>query len=65
LPAGAAAVAYLGSDPRQRPTQVAGLSLVGDVRDGRLRPQRATWWEGFELTTVDVPQSPPSVVLPD
>ena len=65
LPEGAAAVAHVGSDPKHRPTQVTGLSLVGQIAGGRLRPQRATWWEGFKLTTAAVSQSPPSLVLPD
>ena len=62
---GTPAVAHVGSDPHQRPTQVMGVSLIGAVDGGRLRPERATWWEGFRLTTVDVPQAPTSVVLPD
>ena len=64
-PEGTAAVAHVGSDPHQRPTQVVGLSLIGHVANGRLKAERATWWEGFKLTTVDVPQVPTSVVLPD
>ena len=64
-PAGATAIAHVGSDPQQRPTQVMGLSLTGDIDNGRLRPKRATWWEGFQLTTVEVPAAPASVVLPD
>jgi hypothetical protein len=64
LPAGVPATVYVGTDPRRRPTQVVGLSLAGEVDGQRLRPSRATWWEGFDLTTVDLPQTS-SVVLPD
>lgn len=62
---GTAAAVYLGTDPRHRPTLVMGLSLVGDLAGGALRAQRATWWEGFDLTTVDLPASRPSITLPD
>lgn len=64
VPAGPAAL-HLGADPGSRPTAVVGLSLVGEVGDGRLRPQRATWWEGFSLTTVDLPAAAPALTLPD
>lgn len=62
---GAPAVVHLGSDPRNRPTAVAGLSLFGEVDNATLKPIRATWWEGFDLTTVDLPATPPSITLPD
>ena len=64
LPSGGPATVYAGTDPRGRPTQVVGLSLAGEVDGERLRPQRATWWEGFELRTVDLPARQ-SVILPD
>ena len=59
------AAAHLGTDPRNRPTAVMGLSLLGDVVDGRLQARRATWWEGFALTTVDLPAVPATLTLPD
>lgn len=59
------AAVYLGTDPGQRPTAVVGLSLVGEIRDGRLCAHRSTWWEGFELTTVDLPVAASSITLPD
>lgn len=62
---GSAAAVHLGSDPKQRPTQVMGLSLIGTVRDGALQAERATWWEGFTLTTVELPPTQPSITLPD
>lgn len=59
------AAAYLGTDPGNRPTAVMGVSLTGDVEDGRLRARRATWWEGFALTTVDLPTATATLTLPD
>ena len=70
LPAGEAtihgrAAVHLGADPGSRPTAVIGLSLTGELSDGRLQPHRATWWEGFSLTTVDLPPTAPTLTLPD
>lgn len=59
------AAAYLGTDPGNRPTAVMGLSLIGEVEDGRLHARRATWWEGFALTTVDLPSAAATLTLPD
>lgn len=66
LPTGPAAV-VVDSDPRARPTGVVGLVLCGRLDTaGVLHPTRATWWRGFELATVDVPDDPaPGVTLPD
>ena len=64
LPEDGPAAVYVGTDPRRRPTQVIGLSMVGEVDGQRLQPRRATFWEGFDLTTVDLPRTS-SVVLPD
>lgn len=77
LPAGASltpgtrVAAVLHADPEGRPTGVVGLALRGTVDvDGRLRPERATWWHGFRLHTADVPPQPTpggssGIVLPD
>ena len=62
---GTPAAVHLGTDPRHRPTLVVGLSLVGEINGGALQAQRATWWEGFNLTTVDLPSNGPSLTLPD
>jgi hypothetical protein len=63
---GVAAAAVVDTDPPRRPTQVLGLALRGIVADGTLRPERATWWHGFELATVDVPApTGPGITLPD
>ncbi|HVM19273.1 MAG TPA: pyridoxamine 5'-phosphate oxidase family protein [Egibacteraceae bacterium] len=61
------AVVHVGSDPHRRPTAVVGLSLAGPFDGDRLVPRRATWWEGFNLRTVDLPEQRPtsSIVLPD
>lgn len=64
LPPEGPATVYAGTDPRRRPTQVMGLSLSGEVDGERLLPRRATWWEGFDLCTVDLPRTS-SIVLPD
>jgi hypothetical protein len=65
LPEHGAAAVYLGDDPQGRPTRVAGMLLSGELADGRLRPNRATWWEGFELTTVDIGATAPSIIIPE
>jgi hypothetical protein len=65
LPHGAAAAAYVGTDPQNRPTAVAGLSLAGELVDNRLHASRATWWEGFDLRTVELPAVASSITLPD
>ena len=62
---GATAAVHVGTDPRNRPTAVMGLSLFGEVEAGRLLPTRATWWEGFDLTTVELAAAPASITLPD
>lgn len=62
---GTPAAVHLGTDPRHRPTLVVGLSLVGEVNGGALQARRATWWQGFTLTTVDLPENRPSITLPD
>lgn len=64
-PAGTPAAVHVGTDPQNRPTAVIGLSLTGAIAGDRLQPRRATWWEGFALTTVDLPAAPPSITLPD
>jgi hypothetical protein len=63
---GVHAAVHVGADPEGRPTDVVGLTLFGALRDGRLEPTRATWWDGFKLRTADLPpQARSSVVLPD
>ncbi|MPZ73371.1 MAG: hypothetical protein GEU74_09090 [Nitriliruptorales bacterium] len=64
LPAAGPATVYAGTDPRQRPIRVVGLSLMGELDGERLKPHRATWWEGCDLRTVDLP-STSSVVIPE
>lgn len=59
------AMVHLGADPGSRPTTVIGLSLAGELSSRRLQPHRATWWEGFSLTTVDLPPTTPTLTLPD
>jgi hypothetical protein len=62
----ARAAVQVGADPQGAPGDVAGLTLYGTLADGRLSPERATWWEGFRLQSADIP--PPSrsaVVLPE
>lgn len=63
-PRGAGAV-YVGKDPQGRPTQVVGLSLSGEYEGATFTPQRATWWEGFRLRTVDIPAAASPLQLPD
>lgn len=68
LPEGACAAAVVDADPQGRPTAVTGLSLRGPITGGALRPERATWWEGFELASADVPAPAAGrsgIVLPD
>jgi hypothetical protein len=69
VPEGTRVAAVLDADPEGRPTEVVGLSLRGAVAaDGRLVPERATWWEGFALTSADVPPAAvgrSGIVLPD
>jgi Pyridoxamine 5'-phosphate oxidase len=65
LLSGAPAAVHVGTDPGNRPTSVVGLSLFGEIDGGRLRPSRATWWEGFDLTTVELAAAPASITLPD
>jgi len=50
-----------------RPSQVTGVVLHGTLeRDGALAVDRATWWQGFTLETVDVaPASAAGITLPD
>jgi hypothetical protein len=66
---GARAAAVIDADGEGRPTEVVGLSLRGSISArGALQPTRVTWWEGFAMTTADVP--PPAaagggIVLPD
>lgn len=55
LPARARAAAVLDDDPGGRPTQVLGVALRGPLADGVLTAERATWWHGFKLETVDAP----------
>ncbi|MBA2318565.1 MAG: hypothetical protein H0V93_12430 [Euzebyales bacterium] len=63
---GVAACAVVDAEPRRRPTEVLGLALRGIVTDRTLRPERATWWRGFDLATVDVPApTDPGITLPD
>jgi hypothetical protein len=66
---GARAAAVLDADSEQRPTTVVGLSLRGRISPtGALVPERATWWEGFGLTSADVPEraaASSGIVLPD
>jgi hypothetical protein len=68
LPMGSRVAVVVDSDPEGRPTGVHGLCLRGEVdASGALRADRATWWEGFRLATVDVPPPVASsgIVLPD
>lgn len=66
---GARAAAVIDADGKSRPTEVVGMSLRGSISPrGALEPTRVTWWEGFAMTTADVP--PPAsvgggIVLPD
>jgi hypothetical protein len=69
LPEGLRAAVVADVDPEGRPTAVFGASLRGRIDDsGALRPERATWWEGFDVTSADVPAPVPGasgIVLPD
>lgn len=69
LPADAGAAVVVDVDPGERPTTVVGLALRGTITDGgALRPARATWWEGFEIASADVPaptSAASGIVLPD
>lgn len=63
---GARAAATVDRDLTGRPTRVAGLAVHGEVVDGGIRAERATWWHGFDLATVDVAApTPGGVELPD
>ena len=59
------AAIHVGSDPHGRPTQVVGLSLSGRLQGRTFTPERATWWEGFRLRTVDIPAAASALQLPD
>jgi hypothetical protein len=67
VPDGARAAAVVDADPEGRPTEVVGLSLRGAIAGGALVPERATWWEGFDLASADVPAPAArgGLVLPD
>jgi hypothetical protein len=63
---GVAACAVVDADPRRRPTEVVGLALRGIVTGCTLRPERATWWCGFDRATLDVSvTTDPGITLPD
>lgn len=66
LPEQAPAAVAVDADAEASPLGVRGMVLHGTIRNGRLEPERATWWRGFHLETVDLPAaSVPGVVLPD
>jgi hypothetical protein len=68
LPAGAPAAVVVDVDPEHRPTGVVGVSLRGTLTAaGALDAERVTWWEGFDVTSADVPRASGSsgIVLPD
>ena len=54
-------------DDDGRPTGVTGVALHGTLaRDGAFAPERATWWDGFALQTVEVaPPTEAGLTLPD
>ncbi len=66
---GARAAVAIDDDGEGRPTEVIGLSMRGTISStGVLEATRVTWWEGFELTTADVPARAAAgggIVLPD
>jgi hypothetical protein len=55
----------LDSDAHASPLGVRGLVLHGRIADGVLRAERATFWRGFDIGTVDVEAAGSGVVLPD
>lgn len=62
---GPAAVALHGEE-EVGPLGFRGIVVHGEVGDGRLRPQRLTWWRGFDVGTVELDETPArGVVLPD
>lgn len=43
----------------------AGLILSGRLRGGVLEAERATYWRGYGVETVDLPPAPSDLVMPD
>lgn len=62
LPDGQRVVVMADVDPMFRPSRVAGLALEGSLDDGRLVPDRVSWWQGFDRSATELV---PSFVLPD
>lgn len=76
VPAGTPVVVGLDLDVQSRPSQIVGLSLHGTIEsqaragagDGKpvLRPERATWWHGFDVSGAQIPTRPAGgIVLPE
>lgn len=66
-PAGTPVVAVLDDDPLERPSDVVGLALHGQL-DARAKilPTSVTWWHGYTAERAPVPSRPAGgVVLPD
>lgn len=64
---GTPVTAVLDDDPLQRPSDVVGIALHGhlDAR-GAIRPQRVSWWHGYESQRAEVPsRAAGAVVLPE
>lgn len=64
-----ARVTVVVDDAPTPPPDAVGLALRGRVTPtGALAPERATWWEGFDVRSAEVPRSPAAasgIVLPD
>ncbi len=58
LPEETPVAAMLDAGAAMRPTQVVGVVLHGHYAQGRLRPDRVTWWRGFEIRTQALPPLP-------
>lgn len=51
LPDETPVAAMLDAETGTRPSRVVGAVLRGRFAEGRLRPERVTWWRGFEINT--------------
>lgn len=70
LPDGTAAAVAVEGGPAGRPAAAAGLRVSGEVVDGRLHPDRVSWWVGTSAESAEVPvampgRGPSAITLPD
>ena len=66
-PAGTRVVAVLDDDPLERPSDVVGLALHGEIDSrAKILPTSVTWWHGYTAERAPVLSRPAGgVVIPD